>query len=380
MSLHREPQGRPSAAGCVWTVLVVAGLALAAWMGQRLYRQVTQPTSTPVAAVPTATATATPTPLPSPTPTATATATPSPTPTATLTPTPTAVITATVSPAPSITPRVGGGPSVGAQPGRLWPTPDVSQARDHYWLARVTGPGTQQWASPFYPYGSNNQGRYLLHQGADIPNPLGTPLLAPADGKVVFAGTDDQIALGPTTNFFGNAVVIELDRRYLDRPVYVLMGHMGAVYVRPGERVVRGLPVGEVGMTGIALGPHVHIEVRVGANDHLHTRNPEFWLQPLPDHGALAGRVLTEEGLHLPGVEILLYPGPEFKAPRYYTWTYLDAPDLINPDDQWGENFLMADVPAGLYMVEVKVGKRLLRQEVTIEAGRTAWIEVRATP
>lgn len=325
-----------------------------------------------LAFAPTATATATPTATATATSTTTATPTatpiPSPTPTPTSTPTASAVITTTTA----ITTDTASGP------GSLWPTPDAAQAQEHYWLARVTGPDTTQWASPFYPYGSTGRGKYLLHQGADIANPLGTRLLAPADGTVVFAGRDDQVALGPSTDFYGLATVIELDRRYREQPVYVLLGHMNAVYVKPGDRVRRGQRIGEVGMTGIAMGPHVHVEVRVGANDRFHTRNAEFWLQPLPGHGTLAGRVLAADGRHLPDVEVLLYPGPDFKAPRYYTFTYQDEPGLINPDDEWGENFLLADLAANTYLVEVTIGGKLYRQEVQIGPGRTSWIEIRA--
>ena len=196
------------------------------------------------------------------------------------------------------------------EPGSLWPTPDVSKAQDHFWLARPTGPDAKQWADPSYPYASTGKGAYLLHHGADIANPLGTPLFAPADGTVVFAGPDDKVAVGPATNFFGLPVVIELDRRYNGQPVYVLLGHLQNTYVIPGQRVTRGERIGEVGMSGVALGPHVHVEVRVGVNDYDHTRNSEFWLEPLPGHGIVAGRVLTADGRHLPEVPINLYPGP----------------------------------------------------------------------
>lgn len=343
-----------------------------------------EPTATPL---PTDTPPATLTPSPTPTATATATATATPTATATATPTlaptetptvtPTATATATVSSTQSsqvvnvlatTTPIAPGGP---------WPTPDVSQASDHYWLGRPTRPGTTQWASPFYPYASSGQGAYLVHHGADIANPLGTPLYAPADGTVVFAGPDDEVAVGPTTNFFGIPVVIQLDRRYLDQPVYVLLGHMSSTTVAPGQHVQRGQQVGAVGSTGIALGPHVHVEVRVGVNDYDHTRNPEFWLEPLPGHGTVAGRVLTADGRHLPEVPLLFYPGPDFNSPRYYAFTYIDGLGLINPDDQWGENFLLSDLPAGPYLVEATVNGKVYRQNVAVEAGKTSWLEIR---
>ena len=334
------------------------------------------PTPTPTATdTPSATFTPTPTLTPSPTPTATAsptsTATPSPTPTVPPTPTPTATAATPAEPV------VGTAKTDTIEPGSLWPTPDVSKAQEHYWLGRPTGPDAKQWADPTYAYASTGKGAYLLHHGADIANPLGTPLFAPADGTVIFAGPDDQVAVGPTTNFFGLPVVIKLDRQYNGQPVYVLLGHLQNVYVQTGQRVTRGERIGEVGMSGVAIGPHVHVEVRVGVNDYDHTRNSEFWLEPLPGHGTVAGRVLTADGRHLPEVPVNLYPGPDFNRPRFYATTYADALGLINPDEAWGENFLLADVPAGPYKVEVAVNGKVYFQQIVVTPDKTAWVEVR---
>lgn len=321
------------------------------------------------------------------TPMAAATTTPIATATLTATATPSAIPTATAAPTltPTAVPTTTSAVTVAAAqtmitpitPGDPWPTPDVSLANDHYWLGRPTGPGTIQWASPFYPYGSTGQGAYLLHHGVDIANPIGTPLLAPADGVVVFAGSDSRVAIGPTTKFYGNAVVIELDRHWNDQSVFVLLGHMNNVVLQVGQHVARGQRVGEVGNTGIALGPHVHVEVRVGQNDYDHTRNAEFWLEPLPGNGVLAGRVLTSDGLHLPNVALLLHKGQGSNSQRFYTYTYEDALGSILPDDQWGENFLLADLPAGRYRVEVSINGRTYKREVMIQEGRTTWMELR---
>ena len=48
--------------------------------------------------------------------------------------------------------------------------------------------------------------------------------------------------------------------------VYLLYGHLSQVSVATGQRVAPGDLVGAVGMTGIAIGPHLHVEMRLGAN------------------------------------------------------------------------------------------------------------------
>jgi hypothetical protein len=76
-------------------------------------------------------------------------------------------------------------------------------------------------------------------------------------------------------------------------PLYTLYGHLSAVTVSVGQRVARGDQIGDVGATGIALGPHLHFEVRVGDPYNFNaTRNPELWLHPYPDYGTLVGRVM----------------------------------------------------------------------------------------
>jgi hypothetical protein len=46
----------------------------------------------------------------------------------------------------------------------------------------------------------------------------------------------------------------------------------------------------------------------------------------------------------------------------------------VNPDDEWGENFLMGDVPAGSYVLKTRIGGRLYMQEVKVTAGKTSFV------
>ena len=88
-----------------------------------------------------------------------------------------------------------------------------------------------------------------LHKGIDIAAPTGTEILALADGLVVRSGR---------ANGYGNVVVIQ--HGYGQETLYA---HMSQRSVRVGNRVTRGEKIGEVGSTGHATGPHVHLEIHI---------------------------------------------------------------------------------------------------------------------
>lgn len=84
------------------------------------------------------------------------------------------------------------------------------------------------------------------HSGIDIARPTGTVVLAPADGVVILA------AATPFT-LEGNLLMIDhgmgLNTAFM---------HLSRIDVRPGQQVRRGQPVGAVGRSGRATGPHLH--------------------------------------------------------------------------------------------------------------------------
>jgi murein DD-endopeptidase MepM/ murein hydrolase activator NlpD len=92
-------------------------------------------------------------------------------------------------------------------------------------------------------------GQQRLHEGADIVVPKGTPIKAPADGIVTFAGHDST---------FGNMLVIDHGYGVITR-----YGHNDSILVREGQRVKRGDPVSTAGSTGRSTGPHLHYEIRI---------------------------------------------------------------------------------------------------------------------
>jgi len=88
-----------------------------------------------------------------------------------------------------------------------------------------------------------------MHTGIDIGAPHGSPVVAVANGYVVFQGS-----LGG----YGNAIMIE------HGDCRTLYGHLSKIYVKAGEKVYAGQRIGAVGSTGLSTGPHLHFEVRTG--------------------------------------------------------------------------------------------------------------------
>jgi len=88
-----------------------------------------------------------------------------------------------------------------------------------------------------------------FHQGLDLVAPLGTKVVAPADGIVT--------KIGPSGGF-GNSVFISHGYGIITR-----YGHLANYNVKVGQRVKRGDVIASVGSTGRSTGPHLHYELLV---------------------------------------------------------------------------------------------------------------------
>ena len=120
------------------------------------------------------------------------------------------------------------------QTARLSSTPSIAPSRG--WITSTFGYRT----SPF-------TGNREFHKGLDIAGRTRTPIVASADGDVVFAG--ERKNLGKS---------VEIRHGYGLDTIY---GHLEEVDVKVGDRVKRGQKLGLMGNTGRSTGPHLHYQV-----------------------------------------------------------------------------------------------------------------------
>lgn len=111
-------------------------------------------------------------------------------------------------------------------------------------------------------------GEQSTHHGLDLAAPDGTPILAAANGVVTVAEFSAN---------WGGLIVIE---HQLDGgTVATAYAHMwrNGIHVTPGEVVIAGQHIGDVGSSGYSTGPHLHFEVRPGGTNNA-AINPAAWL------------------------------------------------------------------------------------------------------
>jgi len=126
--------------------------------------------------------------------------------------------------------------------------------------ARAVGAQSEGWRQNFiWPVRGRISGRFgsqriyrgepgSYHSGIDIATGgSGATFVAPADGVVTLAAADSPFSLE------GHLLIIDhgngLNSAFL---------HCSALLVKEGERVAQGQPLGKIGMSGRATGPHLH--------------------------------------------------------------------------------------------------------------------------
>lgn len=125
-----------------------------------------------------------------------------------------------------------------------------------------SGPITQPFGPTSYsfefPYVYQGVSYPHFHTGVDVGVGLGTPVSAAAGGVVVLAGTN---VVGGRVVGYGTYVVIAHGGG-----LYTLYGHLSRLDVAAGDHVAAGQVIGLSGSTGNSTGPHLHFEVRLGAD------------------------------------------------------------------------------------------------------------------
>ncbi len=108
-------------------------------------------------------------------------------------------------------------------------------------------------------------GAGAMHSGLDFKGPVGTPILAAADGRVTYAAV---------MSGYGNCMEITHANGLVTR-----YAHLSGFNVSLGQQVKRGIQIARMGSTGRSTGPHLHFEVRLNGQ----AVNPLTFLEANPD-------------------------------------------------------------------------------------------------
>jgi Peptidase family M23/Transglycosylase SLT domain len=169
--------------------------------------------------------------------------------------------------------------------------PAVSSSNTSFYSPLPGGRLTQAFGStsetlePMAKVGGVSYAHY--HNGIDLAAHLGTAVHAAAAGTVIFAGKQS-----------GGAVVVKIRH---DDGYVTMYGHLDpSLPVKVGERVTAGETIGQVGMTGVTTGPHLHFSLFTSGGTAIDPE-PSLKAGHLPDPATLMGpsasdpAVLTQE-------------------------------------------------------------------------------------
>ena len=236
----------------------------------------------------------------------------------------------------------------------------------HQWMLRPVAPEHQNLKDQTYLYGSTMGGNFRQHQGNEYNAPEGTPLLAVDDGIIVFI--DKEIG----------HLVLKCDRREGDLFVYAHYHHQLEILKKVGDKVKRGEVIGKIGKKGNVTNEHLHFEVSLStvddSNQESDTRNSELWVEPLSGTGTIAGLLSDSDGNPVGGARIYGVTKPiPTESPFSFAETYQDK---VNPDESYGENFVIGDVPEGEYTLICHHDGKSAAARVLVEAGKITTVKM----
>jgi murein DD-endopeptidase MepM/ murein hydrolase activator NlpD len=245
---------------------------------------------------------------------------------------------------------------------------DYCITEGHFIFQRPIKPPDNTSVDMSYRYASTANGTRDPHHGVEFYNKFGTPIYAAGDGQVVFAGPDIQAFYSPWQNYYGNVVVIQ----HADG-LFTLYAHLSEITVEAGEKVLVGEQIGGVGQSGVAIGSHLHFEVRRGdVENYFSTQNPELWLIPNQDEngqlfGVLQISALNRERQLVKRAEFTLQYFDDQNQPSntiYYGVTY--SADMLNGVENAG----IGDLRAGKYRLVLQYNGQHFERWVEVESGK----------
>lgn len=132
---------------------------------------------------------------------------------------------------------------------------------DSAWTGDWALPAKGRFSTPFGVRRFRNGKQVGRHSGLDIAAPTGTPIVAPAAGRVALTGGFKK---------HGNTVVVDHGQG-----ITSIFIHLSKIEVKEGQSVSRGTRLGRVGSTGASTGPHLHWSV------YAHGKNvdPRYFLR-----------------------------------------------------------------------------------------------------
>lgn len=236
----------------------------------------------------------------------------------------------------------------------------------HQWMKRPVAGDENNQRDQTYLYGATMGGNFRQHQGCEYNNPQGVPLLAVDGGTIVYINKK----IGHT--------VLKCNTRFEDYHVYAHYHHMHDITRYVGQKVNRGDVIGHIGKKGNVTNEHLHFEVSLSKQDDSNvpnkTVNNELWQKPLPGCGTIVGQVVDSSGYPIMGACIY---GVEKPVPTESPFSYAEAyGDSVNSSPAYNENFVIADVPAGEYLLWVEDGGQKYAVKATVAPSMVTRVKI----